>query len=146
MLRVARLLGGAVLCTLLAVGCGKKTPAEAAGDTPEAAGTAFVQALVAGDTRTAAAYWAYDAQARQDNPDWDSFPPGQRSQIKAKLRDEKASELKSSASVLAGAGRNLEAVTQGDQVTVSADGKPLAMVSVVRTDKGYQVSGFAPAR
>jgi len=140
-----RLLGWATLCVLVGVGCAKKAPAEAAGQTPEETAKAFAAAMASGDTKTAAAYWAYDAQARQDNPDWDSFPPGQRSQIKAKLRESKAEELRAGASVFAGADKGAETAAQGDQVTVSASGRALAVISVTQSDSGYQVTGYAPA-
>ncbi|NLN89908.1 MAG: hypothetical protein GX134_07070 [candidate division WS1 bacterium] len=140
-----RLLGWATLCVLVGVGCGKKAPAEAAGQTPEETAKAFAAAMASGDTKTAAAYWAYDAQARQDNPDWDSFPPGQRSQIKAKLRKSKAEELRAGASVFAGADKGAETAAQGDQVTVSGSGRALAVISVTQSDSGYQVTGYAPA-
>lgn len=145
MRRAIRLLAWGALCVLVGAGCGKKTPAEAAGQTPEEAAKAFATAMATGNTMEAAAYWAYDAQARQDNPDWDSFPPGQRSQIKAKLRESKAGELQGSTPLFARADRGAETSAQGDQVTVSADGRPLAVISVTKSQSGYQVTGFSPA-
>ncbi|MBD3176102.1 MAG: hypothetical protein GF320_13060 [Armatimonadia bacterium] len=134
----------AVATCVALVGCGGGTPTSSAGDTPEAAAKAFAQALADDNTELAATYWAYDEQARKDNPDWDSFPPGQRSQIKRKLRESKASELGSHTGLFADVSGALEASAEGETVTVSADGQPLAVVSVTKTDAGYQVAGLAP--
>jgi hypothetical protein len=142
---MARGIGLLALATCAALlGCGGGTPTEVAGETPELAATEFAQALANGNTELAAAYWAYDEQARKDNPDWDSFPPGQRSQIKRKLRESKASELGSHTGLFADVSGALEASAEGETVTLSAGGQPLAVVSVTKTDAGYQVTGLAP--
>lgn len=75
-----RLITGLALAAiaLLLTACGRGVePAE----TPDAALTAFDEAMRAGDPDTALAYVDFDAWARRTNPDWDSLPASQRNLI-----------------------------------------------------------------
>ncbi len=129
-----------LLALALTLGCGGKSPTEASGASAEEAALAVAKALQEGEPARAAAYWAYDAEARAQNPDWDSFPPGQRGQIKAKLRESKAGELQAMVSAFQAAGADLTAQVEGDVVALSGQAGPVAYVRVVSGEGGYKVS------
>ena len=80
---------------------------------PEAAAKAFVAALRSGDYAKAANMMAWDDIARQQNPDWDSFPSSQRSLIIGKLKEQMQSSLAQLAGRVQGA--------QVGNVSVSGD-------------------------
>jgi hypothetical protein len=127
------------LAALTVVGCGSKTPKAASGSTAQETALAFGKALQQGKAELAAAYWAYDAEARKQNEDWSSIPAGQRSEIIGKVREERIAALKSLMPTLQGTKGDLEAAAQGDTVALSAGGAPLLVVTCVKSSGGYQV-------
>ncbi len=83
---------GAILALLpVLTGCGSRSTGPT---TPEAAVEVFDKAMKAGDTAAVAALWAYEAEARRQNPEWDDIPAGQRELIIGRLRESKADELR----------------------------------------------------
>lgn len=137
---VGLLLAGTVVLGA-AAGCGTKASKAASGATPQETALAFGRALQQGKPELAASYWAYDVEAKKQNEDWASIPPGQRSQIVAKVRDERTAALGTLMPTLQGAKGDLQATAQGDVVALSTGGAPLLVVTCAKSATGYQVLG-----
>ncbi len=141
----------ACVAACLVVGCGAKTPKQATGSTPQETALQFGEALQEGKPDVAAAYWAYTTEARAQNEDWGSIPPGQRSEIVGKLREQKTTELEALVGPMKAAQGELQASAQDTSVTLSAGGAPVLVVTCAKTEDGYQVlaaarPGQPPAR
>jgi hypothetical protein len=65
------LLMTATAAVILLAGCAG--PQSIARKTPEATGKAFIEAMKAGDYDMVARGFEYETQAREKNPDWDTF-------------------------------------------------------------------------
>jgi len=127
------------LCAACGKSASKAASSETYGATPEEAALAWAKAMQGGDAETAAAYWAYNEEARRQNEDWDSIPSGQRAQIIAKVREERIATLKTQMAVWRSATGQLTAQVSGDSVVISADGQRVAQIGCAKTAKGYQV-------
>jgi hypothetical protein len=128
-----------VAAAVAAGGCGGKRASPAPASSVEDAALAVAKALAKGDAQAAAECLDLDAIARSENPDWDSFPSGQRGQIRTKMRDEKRAELEGLKGMFAGAGGELKARAQGNAVTVLGASGPVAVVTVSQSGSGYRV-------
>lgn len=129
---------------LAAISCSGRAPSETTAKSPSDAALAVAKALAKGDAQGAAAYWAYDSEARRQNEDWDSFPAGQRSQIKAKLRAEKAEELRGLASTFGNAKGEMKARAQDLTVEVLDDQGVIARMTCAKAVAGgYQVESIS---
>lgn len=128
------LLGAAVLA-----GCGGKKDASSGATATEAA-LGFAKALQSGSAEKAAAYWAYDHEARQQNEDWGSIPPGQRNQIIDKVRAERVTTLAPLATAMKAATGDLTASEQSGSVAVSAGGKVVLSVTCVQSGSEWKVA------
>ncbi|MBC7289376.1 MAG: hypothetical protein H5T86_15310 [Armatimonadetes bacterium] len=108
------------------------------GGGPEALATAFVQAIQNGNYSKAAEMLDWDGIARQQNPDWDSFPASQRSLIAGKLKEQLQPQLQQLASRLHGATVTDVSVT-GDVAQARAGG---VVLSMKRTERGWKIASF----
>ena len=90
----------AVLVALLLWGCG--SPQSISRGTAEATGKAFVEAMEAGDYESVAKGFDYQAYARRENPDWDTFGEAQRQLIIGKLQEDKAAEMRALSGMFTG--------------------------------------------
>ncbi len=106
----------AFLASLLFAGCGGKDTI--AGDTPKATAEGFIEAMKAGDYKKVAQGFEFETYARANNDDWDSIPPGQRSQIVGKLRENQAGELEALAGMFTGEASVGNVQEQGGSATV----------------------------
>jgi len=126
---------------LLLPGC---KSASGPGETPEATFEAFDTAMKAGNYRDASALVDFDALAKAANPDWDSIPPGQQTQITGKMREDAAGRLKamgypSEGLMVSGS------VVNGDQAKLAASGGSLSLkLGMARTEAGWQIVSGLP--
>lgn len=128
--------------SLLTAGCGrKKAWTETAGNSPMAAASGLAEALRVGNVDEAAGYWAYDSEAKAQNEDWNSIPPGQRQQIKSKMRDARAKTLEPLVDVARRGQGSLHVTGTGPNVVVIDDNNAVVLViTVAQEGSGYKVS------
>ena len=120
--------------SVLPGGCGKSGGAS----TPEAAAKAFVAALQAGDYAKAADMMAWDDIARQQNPDWDSFPSSQRSLIISKLKQQMQGSLSQLASRIGSA--QVQNVNTSGTTAVATVGN--VTINLQQRDGRWLILGF----
>ena len=146
-LRSARVVFAAALAALLASlaaltgGCGQKGGAQQ--NTPQAVAQQFVQHMAANEVKEAAALFAYNEAARAQNEDWDTFGEQQRSLIRGKMREEKATvlqQLQPSFTAAAAAG---EAKIEGERAVVPlTDAGAQTSLTLIQEDGQWRISGF----
>jgi len=121
---------------LAGAGCGKKS-----GDfsSPEAAFKTFDQAMQKKDYALAASCFAYEAQAQQQNSDWDTIQKGQRQLIIGKLRAQQKQNLAQWPYPEGGLTVSQQA-TQGNfaQLAVTGGGQTL-QVQMTQTADGWKI-------
>jgi hypothetical protein len=146
--RSRSVLGWALVCVIALaplVGCGKKASAEpTSASTPQETALAFAKALQQGKHEAAAGYWAYEAEARSQNEDWGSIPTAQKNEILAKVRENKATELRDQMGKLQAYQGELTATAQDVVVTVSGGGKAYLTVTCAKSGDGYKVLKAEP--
>ncbi|MGC9318972.1 MAG: hypothetical protein ACP5KN_13145 [Armatimonadota bacterium] len=101
--RAAKGAVAVLLAVILAAGC--SPPKSISRSTPKATAQAFVEAMGVADYGAVAAGFDFEAVARQQNPDWDTFGQSQRNLIIDKLEEDKAAQLEALAGMMAGEGR-----------------------------------------
>ncbi len=117
------------------LGCGG--PKTIAAGSPKATAEAFVEAMKAGDYKTVAAGYDYEAGARQANPDWDSLGQSQRNLIIGKLEEARVEQLKALGGMMSGEVQVGSPEIQGDHASV-----PLTVGVQTITMRLIQVEGL----
>ena len=102
----------------------------------------YVNLMKAGKFDQAALLWDYDTEARAQNPDWDSAPPGQRHLMIGKLAQERARALKMWASHFTIQTKVIECSESGDQATAVLEGGRVGRVDLVKVGEVWRVSGM----
>ncbi len=130
--------GLAALATLLLTGCGGG-PRSIAGETPQATAQAFIDAMAQEQYESIARGWDFEAYARRQNPDWDTFGESQRNLIVQKLRDDQVSRIEAMAGIFAG-GAQIGEPEQGPGraiVPITAGGRTMRMSMTERDGLWY---------
>jgi hypothetical protein len=125
-----------VLIPVLVAGCGRKKPPDSA----EGVAQAFAKCVTAGKTADAADLFDYVDGARRQNEDWDSIASGQRNLIVGKLKEEKASLLKSA--FPAGSKVAVKAAGAAGTYAVSVNGAPKGSIRIQQTQAGWKIVGM----
>jgi len=136
-----------ILMVMVAVSdCGKKQAnPQAAAPTPEDAALTVARCLASGDSTTAAAYWAYDLEAREKYTNWDSLPPSEQARVVERLRVLRGRQLHKLVPVFGSAKGEIKCdATGGSTIRVFDDASTLAEITVVKEDTGYRVSNVNP--
>lgn len=125
------------LAVAVLAGCGGHTTKAA---TPEQAAKMLIAAATAGNMKAADDMIAWDALAKQSNPDWDTIAKNQRTLIIDKEKQLNAGVLKKFVTPLIG-GQVGQAMTQGNtaQVAVSTSAGQITLQAAKTDDEGWKI-------
>jgi len=132
-----------LMAMVVALGCGKREEVsqQAAAPTPEDAALTVARCLANGDSTTAAAYWAYDEEARAKYDDWDTLSASEKAQRIEKLRVLKGRQLHKLVPLFDNAKGEIRCdQSSGPTIRVFDDSSTLAEITVVKEDTGYRVT------
>ncbi len=130
---------GWLLVTLTLAGC--KSPQATS---PAGCFAQFNDAMGRSDYAAAAELIDFDAIAAAANPDWDSFPAGQRTQITARMRDDTEAGLRSMGYPAGGMTAGAPAVDGQDATVVATGGGKTLTLTLRQGQQGWRIVGGVP--